>query len=114
MFQYLDAALDLGLMERDFWEMSLAELNRFFKSRKRLEETKQKTRASFDYILADLIGRSNARLYSSSAKYPQITDIYPTLFDVEQIRASKAEKDRQRFIAGLQQYATTHNNSIEG
>ena len=94
--------------------MSLAELGRYFKSRRRIEEIEQQQRASFDYILADLIGRSNARLYSSSAKYPAITDIYPSLFDKEQIRASKAENDRQRFIAGLQQYATTHNNSIEG
>lgn len=89
--------------------MTLAELGRYFKSRKRIQEAQERKQASFDYILADAIGRSMARLYNKSNKYPPIEEIYSSLFDADEIRA---ERDRKRFVAGLQQYANSHNKNF--
>ena len=93
--------------------MTIAELDRYFKSRKRVMENEERRRASFDYVLGNLIGRSVARIYSSSAKYPTIAEAYPTLFSNEEIAKEKAIQDKKRFAAGLQAYAQAHNNSID-
>ncbi len=90
--------------------MTLAELDRYFKSRQRQIKAEQRNKASFDYILADLIGRSMARLYSSSAKMPSIADAYPSLFSNEETRVAN---NQQRFMAGLQQFAQSYNKTFE-
>lgn len=113
IYEYLDAALDLGLLERDFWEMSLKELERYFKSRARVLKAEERKKATYDYILADLIGRSVSRIYNSSNKMPPLHDAYPSLFSEEEIKKSKAERDRQRFMAGLQQFAQSYNKEFE-
>lgn len=92
--------------------MTLAELDRFFKSRARVIKAQEQKQASFDYILADTIGRSIARIYNSSNKMPSIEEVYRTLFDSEEIRAAKAARDRERFVASLQQFAQTHNKEV--
>ena len=94
--------------------MTLAELDRFFQSRARVLKAQERKQASYDYILADLIGRSVARVYNSSNKLPTINEAYPTLFTEEELKARRAELNRQRFMAGLQQFAHTHNNDIGG
>lgn len=106
--------MDLGLPEREFWEMTLAELERFFKSKARVLKTQERKQASYDYILADLIGRSVARVYNSSNKMPSISEAYPSLFTEEEVKERRAELNRQRFMVGLQQFAHTHNNDIGG
>lgn len=89
--------------------MTFGELERAFKSKERLAKIEQQKQASFDYILADLMGRSIARLYNSSNKMPPIEKVYTQLFDEEEIKANKAKLQRQRFMAGLQQYAQNLN-----
>lgn len=89
--------------------MTFAELERAFRSKERLARIEQQKQASFDYILADLVGRSIARLYNSSNKLPPIEQVYTNLFDEEAIKANKAKLQRQRFMAGLQQYAQNLN-----
>ena len=75
--------------------MTMGELERLFESNKRVQLRKARERASFDYALAELIGRSVARIYSSSAQMPEIYEVYPTLFDSkeaqERKQAQKAE-----------------------
>lgn len=94
--------------------MTLAELERYFKSRARVIKAEERKQASYDYILADLIGRSVARAFNSSNKMPTIHDAYPSLFSDEEVRERRAELNRQRFLAGLQQFAQTHNNNTGG
>lgn len=112
IYKYLDAALDIGITERDFWQMTLAELDRSFRSKQRQIKLQEKKQASFDYVLADLIGRSIARVYNSSNKYPSIYDAYPSIYTEDEIKATQSHRDRQRFIAGLQQFAQTHNMEV--
>ena len=42
-----------------------------------------KSKAQFNYILADLIGFSVSRMMSKDVKYPAIEDVYPELFEKE-------------------------------
>jgi hypothetical protein len=99
-------------LERDFWEMTLAELDRYFKSRARVLKAQERKQASFDYILADLIGRSVARVYNNSNKIPPIYEVYPSLFNAEEIKEARAKSNRERFMAGLQQFAQSYNKQF--
>lgn len=92
--------------------MTLAEVRRAIESRERQKKIEAQERASFDYILADLIGKSVSRVYSSQNKYPEIYNVYPTLFDTKEIqekeRAAKAEASALRF----KQFAQAYNNNL--
>ena len=89
--------------------MSFAELNRVIAAKKRIEQRK----ASFDYVLADLIGRSIARVYNSSNTMPSLSDAYPTLFDKqaeeEEIQKRKDELSALRF----KQFALSFNKKFK-
>lgn len=64
----------------------------------------------YDYILADLIGRSMARVHSSANKMPGIEKAYPTLFDAEELEnRRKAELSALRF----RQFANSYNQRFE-
>lgn len=90
--------------------MTFAEINRAMESAKRREQRK----ASFDYILADLIGRSVARVHNSSNKMPTLAEAYPTLFDKEaeeeEIQKKKDELSALRF----RQFAQSYNKKLMG
>ena len=92
--------------------MTIAELDRLIESKKRIQKREQQDKASFDYILADLIGRSIARLYSSSARMPEISAAYPTLFDSEEIQEKKQEKKDELSALRFKQFAQSYNKKF--
>lgn len=92
--------------------MTIAELERLIESKKRIQKREQQDKASFDYILADLIGRSIARLYSSSARMPEISAAYPTLFDSEEIQEKKQEKKNELSALRFKQFAQAYNKKF--
>ena len=83
--------MDYGIKESEFWEMSIDELIRAINSKKRIIKQKAQERANFDYILADLIGRSIGRLYSNQMSLPEISEAYPNLFDSQKTEEAKDE-----------------------
>lgn len=93
--------------------MTYAELERYATSRKRIEIANQRKQASFDYILADLIGRSISRIYNSSNKMPSLSDAYPNLFEKaaeeEVIQKRKDELSALRF----KQFVKSFNKRYE-
>ena len=93
----LNNSLDFGIKEEEFWEMSIAEINRVIQSKKRVMEAQLKEGATRDYILADLIGRSVARLFSKQNDYPKIYEVYPNLFENEEINNNNDELSAIRF-----------------
>lgn len=105
-------ALDSGISEMEFWDMTLAELERALRSKQRVEKRRQQEQASFHYILADLIGRSVARVYSSSNKMPEISEAYPTLFDSEDIQEKKQEERNKLSALRFKQFAQAYNKKI--
>lgn len=92
--------------------MTIAELERLVESKQRIQKRKEQEKASFDYILADLIGRSVSRLYSSSAKMPDISEAYPTLFDSREIQEKKLQRTQELSALRFKQFAQAHNKKM--
>ena len=113
MYEWLDIALDWGISEEEFWDMTLAELQRLLNSKKRTLIAQQKEKATFDYILADLIGRSVSRIYSSSSKMPEINKVYPTLFDSDEIEEAIQKKKDELSAVRFKQFAENFNKRFK-
>lgn len=101
------------MSEASFWDMSIAELDRYFESRVRVEKREAQNKAYFDYILADLVGRSVARVYSKQAELPELYEIYPTLFDSQEAEQRKQEKLAELSALRFKQFANFHNKKIK-
>lgn len=93
--------------------MTFAELKRAFASYNRRKINQEKEQASFDYILADLIGRSVSRIYHANNKLPALYDAYPSLFDKE-IEEERLQKKRDELsIARFKQFAQLANTRFK-
>lgn len=112
VFKWLEVALDAGISEWDFWDMTLAELERLINSKARVKKREEQEKASYDYILADLIGRSISRIYSSSAKMPELHEAYPSLFDSQEIQEKKQERKDELSALRFKQFAQAYNKKI--
>jgi hypothetical protein len=112
IYKWLNNALDIGITEEQFWNMTIAEFDRAIESYSRRQKTAAQEKASFDYILADLIGRSVARIHSSSATMPEIAEAYPSLFDTEEIKQEKQNKMAEISAIRLRQFANFHNDKL--
>lgn len=108
----LQPSINLGLEESKFWEMTMAEVDRFIKG----ATWRMKTQAQFDYMLANLIGVSVARIVSKEAEFPSIEKVYPTLFEEELKKAEKQEKEEDIAITNSKnrflEFALQHNARI--
>lgn len=93
--------------------MTLAEINRAVEAKKKIQKEELQVRASMDYVLADLIGRSVARIHSSSAKLPTLADAYPTLFDKEEVEEKIQEKKDELSMLRIKQFAQSFNSRFE-
>ena len=93
--------------------MTIAELERYIESRKRRLKDEEQRKASFDYILADLIGRSVARVYNSSNEMPAISAVYPTLFDSEEEQERIQETKVNLSAARFRQFAESFNKNYK-
>ena len=92
--------------------MTLAEIRRAIESKKRVMKREEQEKASFDYILADLIGKSVARIYSSSNKFPDISEVYPTLFDKQKIQEEKQDIKAELSALRFKQFAQAYNQKF--
>jgi len=114
IFRWLKSALDYGLSEEQFWSMTIAEIIRHIESKKRLENERLREKAVFDYTLANLIGKSVARIYHNSNTMPDISEVYPSLFDSEEIEEQKQERKKELSTARFRQFAQSFNNKFKG
>lgn len=112
MFGWLQPAINLGLLEKDFWEMTIAEIKRYTDG----ATWRIKSQAQFDYQLANLIGISVARLISENAEYPPIEDVYPNLFDDEMAETRRQIKEEEKIITDstnrFLEFAMRHNANM--
>lgn len=111
--ELLEGALDLGITEQEFWNMTLAELHRVIESRQRCRKREAQERASFDYLLADLIGRSVGRIYNSANRMPSIEEAYPGIFDAKEIEDQKATQQDNLSAMRFRQFANAYNKSYK-
>lgn len=93
--------------------MTIGELERAIESKKRIKRKSDQEKASFDYILAELIGKSISRIYSSSNKMPELNEAYPTLFDSEEIQEKKQEIKDDLSALRFKQFAQNYNKRVD-
>lgn len=94
--------------------MTFAEIERAIDSYIRKEKRIAQEKASYDYILGDLIGRSIARVYNSSNTYPDISEVYPTLFSNKEVEEQKAIKKAELSAIRFRLFAEAHNKKQRG
>ena len=83
------------------------------KSKQRTTITASKERAVFDYLLADLIGKSVSRIYSNSARMPELYEVYPSLFEQEDIEEKKQEQRDTLSALRFKQFAQSYNKRFK-
>jgi hypothetical protein len=109
----LENALDFGVLEKDFWEMTLAELDRLLESKQRVEKARLKEKATYDYILAALVGRAVVAGMDSKVGYPKLEEVYPSLFDndIDKQEREAKEQELKNNLSALRfkQFANFHN-----
>lgn len=109
VYKWLDSALDWGISEDRFWDMTIAELIRQIDSIKRIRQRELQEKAHFDYKLADLIGVSISRVYNSANTMPDISQVYPTIFDSEEVEAIKCRQQDELSALRFKQFASSFN-----
>lgn len=92
--------------------MTFAELNRLLASKRRILKAQEQKQASFDYLLAELIGRSVARVYNSANKMPTLSEAYPSLFDEAEEKAKMQEKKDELSAIRFKQFTQTFNKKF--
>ena len=93
--------------------MTISEITRMAKSKQRTTITASKERAVFDYLLADLIGKSVSRIYSNSARMPEVYEVYPSLFEQEDIEEKKQEQRDTLSALRFKQFAQSYNKRFK-
>ena len=106
--------MDWGISEHEFWEMTISEIERAIDSKKRQKKADEQQRAAYDYILADLIGRSVARIYDKQNEFPKLSEVYPALFDHKQEQEKQQQKQDQLSAARFRAFANAFNKSFKG
>ena len=105
----LQPCINLGLEEEKFWEMTIAELNRYMEG----ATWRMRTKAQFDYVLADLIGISVSRVVSKEAEFPSIEKVYSLLFEKELIEQERQQKEEETMLTNSKnrflEFALKHN-----
>lgn len=89
--------------------MTLAEVERAVEAKQKKRKLEAQERAAYDYILAELIGRSIGRLYSSANKYPEISEVYPALFNDKEIAETKQQKINELSALRFKHFAQSYN-----
>lgn len=110
---WLKKALQIGISEKDFWEMTLGELQRLFEAKQEVYKARAREKAENNYILAGLIGINLSRVFDASVEIPPIEEVYPNLFDVEQAREEKQNKKQELSVLRFKQFAQTFNKNFE-
>ena len=111
----MDNALDSGIRELDFWEMTPAEVRRAIESRNRQVKIETQERATFDYLLANLIVKGFSITMGGKGSYPTIQEAYPTIFDdINQKQEEKIQEKKEELSAiRFRQFAESFNDRFK-
>lgn len=111
----LNSALDFGISEMDFWEMTPGEVDRSIQSKIRVRKIETQERASYDYILANLIIKGVNLSLGGKGDFPSIEEAYPGIFD-DRIAARNEEIQEQKMnLSALRfkQFAQSYNRKFK-
>jgi hypothetical protein len=73
--------LAIGLSRQEFFNSTLKEVTQYVEAYNKQQQSKLEEQAYFDWMLANLIGSSVARLMSKDAKFPKLEEAYPFVKD---------------------------------
>jgi hypothetical protein len=106
--------LDFGLSELEFWEMTPGEVVRLANSRARVRRLEAQEKASYDYILANLIVQGVSITLGGKNQYPTINEAYPDLFDDMAKRKEAEIQQKKDNLSALRfrQFAQSYNNKF--
>lgn len=111
----LDNALDIGINELTFWDMTPAEVIRAIESFNRVTKIKAQEKASYDYIQAQLIVKGVSICLGDKSTFPTIQEAYPTLFDDVIQAQEEAVQRRKDELSALRfkQFAQSYNDGLK-
>ena len=92
--------------------MSIGEVVRYIQAQDRISKVRNQERASYDYILANLIVRGVGITLGSKDHFPTIEDAYPSLFEeIREEQKQKIESKKMELSAlRFKQFAQSYNN----
>lgn len=111
----LERALDYGITEERFWLMTFAEIHREVDSKIRIKKLETKERATYDYILAQLITKGVSKVLGDKSSYPSLEEAYPGVFDdvVAEKQAKIKEQKMNLSALRFKQFAQSYNNNFK-
>lgn len=93
--------------------MTISELVRAVKSKLRVKNAEAREKATYDYTLAQIIGRACGMAFGTvKTEFPDISGVYPTLFDSEEIKQRKQEKQAELSALRFKQFAESFNQKF--
>lgn len=98
--------------------MTPAEVNRYIQSRNRVRKIEAQERATYDYILANLIVRGFSITMGGKGNYPSVEEAYPGIFEDktqarnEELQAQKMNLSALRFKQFAQSYNRKFNKEV--
>ena len=115
VYEMLDTALDYGITEERFWDMTFAEIQRAVNSAIRVRKLKNQEKATYDYILANLIAKGVSKVLGDKGSYPSVEEAYPGVFDdVIAERKAKIEEQKMNLSAlRFKQFAQSYNSNFK-
>lgn len=94
--------------------MTISELRRAMRSKIRVQKFEARQKAYSDYTLAKLIGRAcGMALGSVKDQFPDIAEVYPTLFDSEEMKQKKQEQQAELSALRFKQFAESFNKKFK-
>lgn len=111
----LDSALDYGITEERFWDMTFAEIQRAADSAVRVKKAQAQEKATYDYILAQLITKGVSKVLGDKGNFPSIEEAYPGIFDdVIAERQAKINEQKMNLSAlRFKQFAKSYNKKYK-
>ena len=100
--------LEAGITEEFFWNSTYGEMLRYMKAYSNRLQRERQDRAFFDYQLSNLIGISVSRLFSSDSSLPDISDVYPGIFEPPS-EEELMNQEVMRMKARMLEYTEQHN-----
>jgi uncharacterized protein (DUF1800 family) len=108
----LDTALDYGITEERFWDMTFAEIKRSVDSAVRVRKLQIQEKATYDYILANLITKGVSKVLGDKSNYPSLEEAYPGVFD-DVIEAKVREQKMNLSALRFKQFAQSYNKNLK-
>lgn len=99
------------MKENEFWEMTLAEVERAVLSWQRVQKRQAQEQAAYNYIMALLIGTSVAS-YFGDVKVPPMEEVYSHLFEerAAQVQEQKIDKKTELSALRFKLFAKSYND----